>query len=205
MQFHYTICHFLGAQEEPMIDTSDFRNGLSIVVDGQVFTIVEWQHVKPGKGGAFVRTKLKNVRTGAVIDRTFRAGEKFEQAILDRRKMQYLYSTGDEYIFMDTEDYEQISIPKSLVGDQAKYLKEGLEVEVLTHEGTVLGIELPFFLDLTVVDTDPGLRGDTASGGSKPATLETGAVVQVPLFINIGDVIKVDTRTDTYLERVKSQ
>ncbi|MGC8833735.1 MAG: elongation factor P [Armatimonadota bacterium] len=188
-----------------MIDTSDFRNGLSIVVDGQVFTIVEWQHVKPGKGGAFVRTKLKNVRTGAVIDRTFRAGEKFEQAILDRRKMQYLYSTGDEYIFMDTEDYEQISIPKSLVGDQAKYLKEGLEVEVLTHEGTVLGIELPFFLDLTVVDTDPGLRGDTASGGSKPATLETGAVVQVPLFINIGDVIKVDTRTDTYLERVKSQ
>ena len=205
MQFHHTICHFLGAQEEPMIDTSDFRNGLSIVVDGQVFTIVEWQHVKPGKGGAFVRTKLKNVRTGAVIDRTFRAGEKFEQAILDRRKMQYLYSTGDEYIFMDTEDYEQISIPKSLVGDQAKYLKEGLEVEVLTHEGTVLGIELPFFLDLTVVDTDPGLRGDTASGGSKPATLETGAVVQVPLFINIGDVIKVDTRTDTYLERVKSQ
>jgi len=187
-----------------LIDTSDFRNGLSIILDGTIYTIVEWQHVKPGKGGAFVRTKLKNVRNGAVIDKTFRAGEKMEQAVLDRRKMQYLYNTGDEYVFMDNEDYEQISLPKSELGEQTtKYLKEGMEVEALTHNGMVLGIELPFFMTLEVVETDPGLRGDTASGGSKPATLETGAVVQVPLFISVGDKIKVDTRTDTYLERAK--
>ena len=187
-----------------MIDTTAFKNGLSIILDGQIFTIAEFQHVKPGKGPAFVRTKLKNVRSGGTIDKTFRAGEKMEQAVLDRRAMQYLYGTGDTYVFMDQEDYDQIEIPAQQLGDQSKYLKENLEVQVLTHNSEVLGVDLPITMELEVAETDPGLRGDTASGGSKPAKLETGAVVNVPLFINIGDKIKVDTRTDTYLERVKS-
>jgi elongation factor P len=187
-----------------LIDTTAFKNGLSIILDGQIFTIAEFQHVKPGKGPAFVRTRLKNVRSGATIEKTFRAGEKMEQAVLDRRAMQYLYGTGDAYVFMDQEDYDQIEIPAQQLGDQSKYLKENLEVQVLTHNSEVLGVDLPITMELEVAETDPGLRGDTASGGSKPAKLETGAVVNVPLFINIGDKIKVDTRTDTYLERVKS-
>lgn len=186
-----------------MIDTSDFRNGLSIIVDGEIYTIVEFQHVKPGKGGAFVRSKLKNVRTGAVIDKTWRAGERMEQAVLDRKPMQFLYSADDDYHLMDMETFDQITVQKSAFGEAVKYLKEGGEVTVVMHEGNVIAAELPFTVELEVVETDPGVRGDTASGGSKPAKLETGAVVQVPFFVNVGDVIRVDTRTDAYLERAK--
>ncbi|MCX6376886.1 MAG: elongation factor P [Armatimonadetes bacterium] len=186
-----------------MIDTSDFRNGLSIIVDGDIFTIVDFQHVKPGKGGAFVRSKLKNTRTGAVVDKTWRAGEKMEQAILERKPMQYLYSMEGDYFLMDMETFDQITVDKSAFGSAVKYLKENAEVSVLMHEGRVISAELPFTVELEVVETDPGERGNTASGGSKPATLETGAVVQVPFFISIGEKIKVDTRTDAYLERVK--
>jgi elongation factor P len=186
-----------------LIDTSDFRNGLGIELDGNVFTIVEFQHVKPGKGGAFVRTRLKNVRTGAVLEKTFRAGERMEQAILDRRPMNYLYNQDGEYFFMDMETFDQISVPRSLLGDSVKYLKEETEVQVLRHNDQVIGVDIPLFMELEVVEADPGLRGDTASGGSKPARLETGAVVQVPLFIGVGERIRVDTRTDTYLERAK--
>jgi elongation factor P len=186
-----------------VIDTSDFRNGLGIILDGEIFTIVEFQHVKPGKGGAFVRTRLKNVRTGATIDKTFRAGEKMEQAILERKPMNFLYNSDGEYFFMDMESYDQVSLTAALLGDGVKYLKENTPVQMLMHNERVIGADVPFFMELEVVETDPGLRGDTASGGSKPATLETGAVVQVPLFINVGDRIKVDTRTHAYLERAK--
>jgi elongation factor P len=186
-----------------LIDTSDFRNGLSIIRDGDVFQIVEFQHVKPGKGGAFVRTKLKNMRTGAVIEHTFRAGEKMEQAILDRSKMSFLYNQDDDYVFMDLETFDQTPIPAAALGDSVKYLKDNTEVEVCSHNGKILGVELPLFMEFVIAETDPGLRGDTASGGSKPATLETGAVINVPLFINVGEKIKVDTRTGSYLERVK--
>ena len=186
-----------------MIDTSDFRNGLSIIVDGEIFTIVEFQHVKPGKGGAFVRSKLKNTRTGAVISKTWNAGEKMEQAILERKPMQYLYSQDDEYFLMDMESFEQVSVRREQIGEPVKYLKDGEQVMVLSHDGGVIGVELPFNVELAVAETDPGVRGDTASGGSKPAKLETGAVVQVPFFINVGDRIRVDTRTDQYLERAK--
>jgi elongation factor P len=186
-----------------LIDTSDFKNGLGIELDGQVFTIVEFQHVKPGKGGAFVRTRLKNVRSGAVLEKTFRAGEKMEQAILDRRPMNYLYSQDGEYFLMDMETFDQIAVPRSVIGDAVKYLKEETEVQVLRHNDQVIGVDIPLFMELEVVEADPGLRGDTASGGSKPARLETGAVVQVPLFINVGERIRVDTRNDTYLERAK--
>lgn len=186
-----------------MIDTSDFRNGLSIIVDSEIYTIVEFQHVKPGKGGAFVRSRLKNVRTGAVIEKTWRAGEKMEQAILDRYPLQFSYEQDGEYYFMDTESYEMSPVPQEKIGDGVKYLIEGLEVTALAHQGQLINVELPFTVEATVADTDPGVKGDTASGGSKPATLESGAVVQVPFFINIGDRIKVDTRTDSYLERCK--
>jgi elongation factor P len=186
-----------------LIDTSDFRNGLSIELDGQIFQIVEFQHVKPGKGGAFVRTRLKNIQTGAVLEKTFRAGERMEQAILERKPMSFLYRQGDEYIFMDMESYDQIPLSAAMLGNKVKYLKENTEAEVLTHNDRIMGVEIPFFMELEVTETDPGLRGDTASGGSKPATLETGAVIQVPLFINVGDRVKVDTRTDTYLERAR--
>jgi elongation factor P len=186
-----------------LIDTSDFRNGMSIELDGEIFTIVEFQHVKPGKGGAFVRTKLKNVKTGATIDKTFRAGEKMEQAILERKPMSYLYSSDGEHFFMDMETYDQVSLPGAVLGDGARYLKENTEVQMLMHKERIIGADVPFFMELEVTDTDPGIRGDTASGGSKPATLETGAVVNVPLFVNIGDRIKVDTRNNQYLERVK--
>ena len=186
-----------------MIDTSDFRNGLSITLDDEIYTIVEFQHVKPGKGGAFVRTKLKNIRTGAVVDKTFRAGERMEQAILERKSMQYLYSRDGEYYLMDTTTFDQISVDKSAFGEPVKYLKENQEVTVLTHDGNVIGAELPFMVELEVTETEPGVRGDTAAGGSKPAKLETGAVIQVPFFLNVGDVIKLDTRTNAYLERAK--
>lgn len=185
------------------MDTSDFRNGLSIIYDNEIFTIIEFQHVKPGKGGAFVRTKLRNIKTGATIDKTFRAGEKMEQARVERRPMQYLYRQDDEYYLMDPTTYDQISVPASAFGDAVKYLKDGMDVTVVDCDGTIIAAEVPFFVELEVAETDPGVRGDTASGGSKPATLETGAVIQVPFFINVGDRVKVDTRIDAYLERVK--
>ncbi|MCC6445503.1 MAG: elongation factor P [Armatimonadetes bacterium] len=186
-----------------MIDTSDFRNGLSIILDGEIYTIIEFQHVKPGKGGAFVRTKLKNVRTGATLDKTFRAGEKMDQAVLERKPLAYLYNIDDDYYFMDNEDYDQTALTRQQLGENTlKYLKENIEVSVLMHDGKVLTVEAPYFVELSVAETDPGVRGDTASGGSKPAMLETGATVQVPFFVNIGDIVRVDTRSDTYLERV---
>ena len=186
-----------------MIDTSDFRNGMSIVMDGDIYTIVEFQHVKPGKGGAFVRTRLKNLKTGAALEKTFRAGEKMEQAILERKPMNYLYSSDGEHFFMDMESFEQVGLPAAVLGDGAKYLKENTEVQMLMRGEQIIGADVPFFMELEVAQTDPGVRGDTASGGSKPATLETGAVVNVPLFINVGDRIRVDTRTNQYLERAK--
>jgi elongation factor P len=185
------------------MDTSDFRNGLSIILDNDIYTIVDFQHVKPGKGGAFVRSKLKNVRTGATISKTWNAGEKMEQAVLERKPMQFLYHQDDEYFLMDMETFDQISVRKDEIGDQVKYLKENEQVQVQTHEGRVTAVELPLSVELEVAETDPGVRGDTASGGSKPAKLETGAIVQVPFFVNVGDRIKVDTRTDQYLERAK--
>jgi elongation factor P len=186
-----------------LIDTSDFKNGLSIIQDNDIYTIVEFQHVKPGKGGAFVRTRLRNVRSGAVTEKTFRAGEKMEQARIERKNMQFLYHQEDEYYLMDKETFEQTVVERIMIGDPVKYLKDGMEVVVLDHDGQIIGVEVPFFVELEVSMTDPGVRGDTASGGSKPAELETGAVIQVPFFINVGDKVKVDTRTDTYLERVK--
>lgn len=186
-----------------MIDTSNFRNGLSILLDNDIFTIVEFQHVKPGKGGAFVRTKLKNVKTGAVIDKTFRAGEKMEQALLERKQMQYNYQQDGDYYLMDLESFEQTPVKSEIIGSAVKYLKENEQVTVMTYNEGIIGVELPITVELVVTETDPGVRGDTASGGSKPATLETGAVIQVPFFINIGDKLKVDTRTDAYLERAK--
>jgi elongation factor P len=185
------------------MDTSDFRNGMSIIMDGDIYTIVEFQHVKPGKGGAFVRTRLKNLKTSATLEKTFRAGEKMEQAILERKPMNYLYSSDGEHFFMDMESYEQVGLPASILGDAARYLKENTEVQMLMHKEQIIGADVPFFMELEVAQTDPGVRGDTASGGSKPATLETGAVVNVPLFINVGDRVRVDTRTNQYLERAK--
>lgn len=187
----------------PKIDTADFKNGVSLFLDNDIFTIVWFQHHKPGKGGAVMRTKLKNLRTGGTIDRTFGAGEKFEQAILDRYPMQYLYKQDDEYVLMHPETYDQVSVNRTAFGDSIKYLKDGMEVNVVANNDRILGAEVPYFVELEVTDTDPGVKGDTASGGSKPATLETGAVINVPFFVNIGDKVKVDTRTDTYLERVK--
>lgn len=186
-----------------MIDTSDFRNGLSILQDNDIYTIVEFQHVKPGKGGAFVRTRLKNARNGATTEKTFRAGEKMEQARLERSTMQYLYHQDDEYYLMNKDTFEQLSVKEALIGAPVKYLKDGMDVDVVDHNDEIIGVEVPFFVELEVTMTDPGVRGDTASGGSKPAELETGAVINVPFFINIGDKVKVDTRTDSYLERVK--
>jgi len=190
--------------EEFMATTSDFRNGLVINLDGELFTIVYFQHVKPGKGGAFVRTKLKNVKTGRVLDRTFRSGEKVEDVRLERKHVQFLYNDGSQFVFMDTNSYEQIFVDPENVGDASKFLIETMEVELLMHGNQALGVDLPIFVELTITKTDPGVRGDTASGGSKPATLESGAVVQVPLFIEEGEKIKVDTRTGEYVERVKN-
>ena len=185
------------------MDTSDFRNGISFIMDNDIFTIIDFQHVKPGKGGAFVRSKLKNLRTGATVDKTWRAGEKMDQAILERKAMTYLYEQDNEYYLMDQETFDQITVPRSKIGAQYKYLKENTDVQVLSHRGDVIGVSVPDQMELEIVETDPGVRGDTASGGSKPATVEGGAVIQVPFFVNIGDRVKVDTRTDSYLERAK--
>ncbi len=185
-----------------MISTSDFKNGISIELEEQLYTIIEFQHVKPGKGGAFVRTKLKNVQTGAVIDRTFRAGEKFEQAIIERKDMQYIYNDGHNYYFMDKDSYEQIPIDQEKIGNYTDLLKEGNDVEVTFYNDMVIGIELPASIALKVVKTMPGVKGNTVSGAMKPATLETGAVVQVPLFIKEGDLIRITTSDKKYQERV---
>ncbi len=185
-----------------MISTSQFKNGITIELDGTLFTIIDFQHVKPGKGGAFVRTKLRNVKTGAVIDRTFRAGEKVEQAILDRRQMQYLYNDSDHYYFMDTKTFDQLLLSIDQIGEATNYIKEGMLVDITTYENNPIGIELPISVELEVTQTDPGVKGDTATGGTKPATLETELVVQVPLFVQIGDILKIDTRTGTYITRV---
>ncbi len=187
-----------------MASTADFRNGMVIRFNGEPHSISEFQHVKPGKGGAFVRTKLKNVVTGRVIDNTFRAGEKVEEIKVIARQMQYLYQDGDNYVFMEGETYEQHFLNENMLGeDVIKYLKEGESYKVLFEGEQPLLVEVPFFLELEVVETEPGIKGDTVSNTTKPAKLETGAVVQVPLFVDEGEVIKVDTRTDEYLERVK--
>jgi len=186
-----------------VISTADFRNGAKIELDGEPFIIIEFQHVKPGKGAAFVRTKIKSLTTGRVIDKTFRSGEKVETPNLEEKKMQYLYSDGDDYHFMDTESYEQTSLSTDQLGAGKDWLKENMEIEVLYHNGMPIGVEVPMFVELQIVQTDPGIKGDTASGGSKPATLETGAVVKVPLYMEEGEVIKIDTRTGEYIERVK--
>jgi elongation factor P len=183
------------------VSTADFKKGLRIVFDGQPYAIVDFQHVKPGKGGAFVRTKLKHMRVGKVIDNTFRAGEKVDLVEYDEKHMQFLYK-DDRYHFMDTETYEQVSLSADEVGDAREYLKENTEVDVLYIDGAPTTVDVPNFVELAVAQTDPGVRGDTAQGGTKRATLETGAVVQVPLFLNEGDVVKVDTRTGEYLGRV---
>ena len=181
---------------------ADFRNGMVLDIDGVLWSITYFQHVKPGKGGAFVRTKLKNVLTGAVVDKTFRAGEKVTDVRLERRPVTYSYTDGDIFYFMDKQTFEMIPLTGDVIGgDQLKYLKENMECEGLTHDSRVLAVELPQFVELEVSQTDPGVRGDTAQGGTKPATLETGAVVQVPLFVEIGDVIKVDRTEDKYLTR----
>jgi elongation factor P len=184
------------------ISTAQFKNGLTIELDGKAYQIVEYQHVKPGKGGAFVRTRLKNVETGGVFEKTFRAGARMATAHVERRKVQVLYSTGEAFYFMDVDNFDQIELSEEQVGDSKEYLKENDEVGIVQYRGDVIGLELPAAVNLTVSQTDPGMRGDTAQGGTKPAVLETGAVVQVPLFIEIGDVVKVDTRSGEYLERV---
>ena len=186
-----------------MASTAEFRNGLVMRLEGDLFTIVEFQHVKPGKGGAFVRTKLKNVKTGRVIDRTFRSGEKVEDVRLEKKLFQFLYKSDNDYNFMDMSTYDQISVPESIVQNASKFMKDGMEVELLSHGKEPLGIELPIFVELEITKTEPGVKGDTASGGSKPATLESDAVIQVPLFVEEGEKVKVDTRTGTYVERVK--
>ena len=187
----------------PTVDTSDFKNGLTIIFNNDIWTIVWFQHHKPGKGGAVMRSKLKNLRTGGVIDRTFNAGEKFEQAVLDRYPMQYLYQQDDDYILMHPETFEQVQVNRSTFGDSIKYLKDGMDINVVEHNGKILGAEVPTFVELEVTSTDPNFKGDTSSGGGKPATLVGGAVVTVPFFVSVGDKVKVDTRTDSYLERVK--
>lgn len=184
-----------------MISTNDFRTGLTIEIDGDAFQVVDFQHVKPGKGAAFVRSKLRNLRTGAVVERTFNAGEKLPRARIERREYQYLYSDGAVYNFMDMETYDQTGLTEEQLGDAIKYLKENMTLSVLIYQGKPMGVDMPNYVELTVTETTPGIKGDTASGGSKPATLETGYIVQVPFFINVGDVLQIDTRTGQYLKR----
>lgn len=184
------------------VTTNNLKNGMAIVYDDKMWTIVEFQHVKPGKGGAFVRTKLKEIKSGRVVDITFRAGEKLEDVHVENKRMQYLYNDGDTYHFMDTGSYEQIELNAEFVGDKAQWLKENDEAEVLVAGGEMIGIEPPMFVELEVTETDPGFKGDTVQGGTKPATLQTGAVVQVPMFVETGDTLRVDTRDGRYVTRV---
>jgi len=186
-----------------MATTADIKNGLVISFEGQLFNIVEFQHVKPGKGGAFVRTKLKNLVTGRVIDRTFRSGEKIEIVRMEARPMQFLYREGDHFVFMDQETYEQVHVPETVVGDAALFMKESEVVKINFNDETPVTIEIPFFINFKIVECEPGVKGDTVSNVTKPAKLETGAVVQVPLFVESGETIRVDTRTGEYIERVR--
>ena len=185
-----------------MISAGDFRNGITVEIDNTVFQIIEFQHVKPGKGAAFVRTKLKNIVNGGVVEKSFRPTEKFEQARIDRKDMQYLYNDGDLYYFMDTENFEQVALNGETVGDAHKFVKENEMVKVCGYKGSVFAIEPPLFVELEITETEPGFKGDTATGATKPATVETGANVNVPLFVELGDKIKIDTRTGEYLSRV---
>jgi len=184
-----------------LISTNDFKTGLTVEIDGDAYQVVDFQHVKPGKGSAFVRSKLKNIRTGAVVEKTFNAGEKLPKARIDRREFQYLYNDGSVYNFMDMETYDQTGMTGEQLGDATRYLKENMVINVMTYQGKPIGVDLPNYVELEVVETAPGIKGDTASGGSKPATLETGYVVQVPFFINVGDVLQIDTRSGQYLKR----
>lgn len=184
-----------------MISVNDFKTGVTIELDGTAYQVVEFQHVKPGKGAAFVRAKLRNVKSGGSIEKTFRGGEKVPRAHLDRREMQYLYNDGDGYVVMDNENYEQITISAEAIGDGVKWLLENMNIQVLIFRGEVIGVELPNFVEMEVIETEPGVKGDTATGATKSATLETGATVQVPLFVNTGDRLRIDTRTGLYMER----
>lgn len=185
-----------------MYSTADFKKGLKIEFNGEPYEIIDFQHVKMGRGGAIVRTKMKNLKTGYIMENTFRSGEKVERPNLEEKEMQFLYKSDKDYVFMDNETYEQFTISEDLVGDSKDYLLENMNVRILFFQGNPIGIDLPTFVEIKVVETVPGIKGDTVSGGSKPAKLETGATIQVPLFINEGDVIKIDTRTGTYIERV---
>lgn len=184
-----------------MISTNDFKTGITIEIDNGLWQVVEFLHVKPGKGSAFVRSKLKNVETGQVVEKTFRAGEKVASAHLEKNDMQFLYGDGTDYTFMDNSTFDQLTLTKQQIGDGVKYLKEGMTVAVLRHGHRVIGVEMPYHVELEIVDTPPSEKGNTASGGTKPATLETGAIVQVPFFVEVGQKIRVDTRTNSYLDR----
>jgi elongation factor P len=186
----------------PAITTNDLKNGITLQLDNGLFSVIEFQHVKPGKGGAFVRTKLRNLRSGAVLERTFNAGIRVEQAILDKRDMQFLYRDGDDYVFMDTESYDQMTVAPAALGDAADYLIENAVAVLALFDGEIVSVEIPASVELTITETEPGVQGDRVSGARKPATLETGKVVQVPLFVNTGDRVKVDTRTGDYITRV---
>ncbi|NLV54697.1 MAG: elongation factor P [Acidimicrobiales bacterium] len=183
------------------ITTNDLKNGMVLDLDGKLVQVVEFQHVKPGKGPAFVRTKIRNVRTGGVVERTFRAGEKVERVTIDKREMQYLYRDGDDYVFMDNASYEQMNVGSSALADAASYLVDGATVVLQMHGDEIVGTDLPAAVELSVVETEPGIQGDRVSGATKPATMETGLVVQVPLFVNVGDVLKIDTRSGEYITR----
>ena len=186
-----------------MISSNDFRNGVTVVIEGQLWTVIEFLHVKPGKGSAFVRTRLKNVKSGATVERTFRAGEKLERATVDNREMQMLYNDADGYHFMDNETFENVTLQRDIIGDAADFLRDGMKIDVQTHDCTAIGASLPAHVELRVEETEPGFKGDTAQGATKPARLETGASVQVPLFVNEGDVIRIDTRDRRYIGRVQ--
>jgi elongation factor P len=183
------------------ITTNDLKNGMTLKLAEGLFQVVEFQHVKPGKGGAFVRTTLKNVRTGAVVDRTFRGAEKVEQAVIDKREMQFLYRDGNEFVFMDNESYDQLQVAPTALGDSANYIVDGSTVQLAMYDSEIVGVELPAAVELAVRETEPGIQGDRVSGAKKPATMETGLVLQVPLFVNIGDRLKVDTRSGEYITR----
>ena len=185
-----------------MISAGDFKNGVTLEIEGNIYQILEFQHVKPGKGAAFVRTKLKNIINGGAIEKTFRPTEKFPKAHIERKDMQYLYSDGELYHFMDVETYDQIALNEDAIGDSLKFVKENEMVKICSHKGNVFAVEPPLFVELEINDTEPGFKGDTAQGATKPATVETGAVVYVPLFVEMGDVLKIDTRTGEYLSRV---
>lgn len=185
-----------------MVSTNNLKNGMTLVIDKTLFSVQWFQHVKPGKGGAFVKTKLKNLKTGGIIDKTFRAGEELEQAYLEQKPMEYLYNDGNNYWFMDKSTYEQYPFNKKILGEGVKFLKDNMVTKITFHENKVVGVELPNFVALIVKKTEPGFKGDTVTGGYKPATMETGTVVKVPLFINVGDVLKIDTRTGEYIQRV---